>query len=282
MTTPPNDAGSPLPPGSRPDRAPDATVFQPDDRTTAVPSGPSGPQYAHPTTGHVLPVQAQSSYPGYARPGPAVGYPGQAPGPAVGHPFAAATSAAPAGGPLPGVPAYTVSTPGSAVTAPGYPPAPVTVPPGYPQYPTAAGYPGYSVLPAPPEPPGLVRAAAVLAFVQGGLILLGGIGTLSGSQGLRDVGLRANFATGSLTVMGAMALVAGALFIGGGVQLFHQRSTLLVVAAALSIALSAWWILQFDFFGLILVWSLTLMVLPILCLTFVLGADGRAWTKRPV
>ena len=200
------------------------------------------------------------------------GYPGQQPAPPttpLGAPgqFHYATGGYP---PPPGYPAG----PPQPVGQPAYPP------PGYPAagYPAGYGYPGYPLVPAAPRPPGVVKAASVLAFIQGGLLVLLAIGGLSSRRTFDDFGV--NRHTSAVMVFSVLALVAGGLLIAGGVQAFNRKKALMIAGAAISLGLSVWWIVRFDFYGPILVWSLLLAVPPILCLSMIGGAVGRSWTSR--
>lgn len=201
------------------------------------------------------------------------GYPAYAPGypPAPGY-------VPPAGYPAPPVAGY------------GYPPA---QPPGYqqpyqqaPGYPPAPGYPGYGypVVPGPPAVPGNVRAAAVLAFVQGGLLILAGLITISfadnGSDndfGLRSIQLGSE---DSLLIMGVLTLIAGGLLIAGGVQLPRKKSVLLLVGSGISLVMSVWWLITTDFDESVLIWALLLAAMPIISASLAAGQTARQWMAK--
>ncbi len=204
------------------------------------------PQPGYPQPGYEQPGYPQAGYPqpGYSQQGyPQAGYPQQ------GYPQQ--------GYPQTGYP------------QPGYPQ------PGYPQA-------GYNLVPAKPPKPGAVKAAAVLAFVQGGIILFAGIGTLSGGAGLNDLGVRGTGNIGdTLTILGVLALISAGLLIAGGVSAFNKHSSLLIAGSGLSLVLSVWWMIQFDFFSAVLIWSLLLAAMPIISVALILGRTAQTWMKTP-
>jgi len=194
--------------------------------------------------------------------------------------------------------------------APGYPPAPGYVPPpayqqGYPGYPPQGppptgygqyppgyppGYPlapGYPLVPVRPGVPGNARAAAVLSFIQAGLVIIAGLGTISGSDNgdifdlFNGVRLSSTPSSQTFTVMGLLAIVAGGLLIAGGVQLPRKKSVLLVIGSAISLALSAWWLIVFELESDVLVWALLLSAMPIIAICLALGRTTKDWIARP-
>lgn len=194
-----------------------------------------------------------------------------------------------------------VPPPGYGV-APGQPYPPQGYQPGYQQAPyQQGGYPvpgyqqvppGYPLPPGYPVPgrgvPGNVRAAAVLAYIQAGLIILAGISTVASSDegdlfDLMSISYWNHSLPSSqtLTIMGVLAIVAGGLLIAGGVQAPRKKVTLLVVGAALSLVLSAWWLIAFNFYSVFLVWALILAAMPIIAICLVLGGSAREWAARP-
>ena len=123
-------------------------------------------------------------------------------------------------------------------------------------------------------------AAAVLGYVQGGILVIAGIGTLNGGSTFSDLNLGIR-GSGMLTILGILALVAAGLLISGGVSALSKRPWLLVAGSALSLLLSVWWSIQFDFFNAIITWSLLFAVMPIIALALVLGRAAKTWMATP-
>jgi hypothetical protein len=154
------------------------------------------------------------------------------------------------------------------------------------------GYPGTAYQPGQPLPafpapmvkpavPSSVRASSVLAFIQAGFNLILGIITLSGTSELSDVPFT-GAVTGEITVMSILAILSGGLLIAGGVQALSKRTTLLLIGASLSIALSLWWAIRFNEFSVVLVWALLLSVMPILSIAMVNNATAKSWINQKV
>ncbi len=149
--------------------------------------------------------------------------------------------------------------------APTYPtpqagPAPYGPPPQpYGQMPPAPA--GYRTDTA--KRPGTVTAAAVMAFVTGGLTLLLGLVGLSAFGGL-------NGFSGLLFVL---VLVVAAAEIWGGIQLLNGKDArILTVAAGAGIVLSL-----LSLIGAFQGRSLLSFVIPGLILYFLLSAPAKAW-----
>lgn len=155
---------------------------------------------------------------------------------------------------------------------------PTGQPTGYGQpgdQPTGYGQPsGYG---APPPPsfgggvaqkrPGMVTAAAVLAFVSGGLGLLGGL--LSFSI-IGDFGV-----PGFLVVLVLIGLVLSAALIFGGVQALQGKSfVILLVVSGISILINL--ISMITYFQAS---SLLSFVFPILIIAFLMNPQSKAWIK---
>ena len=175
------------------------------------------------------------------------------------------------GAPLPG------QQPPTGYPQPVYPPTAYQQPGAQPGY----GPPPYPMAPQKPRKPGVVTAAAVLAFVQAGLLLIAGIATLNGGTALSDLdlGITGRAYSGVLTTMGVLTLASAGLLIAGGVSAFNKRPWLMVAGAALSLALSVWWVVQFDVLGFILTWALLLAVMPIISLSLILSSTAKNWMK---
>lgn len=225
---------------------------------TDPPGAPPPPN--HPSTPPVPPNAAPAGYPQPVGGPPVAGYPVQ-----PGVPMPPPTTPLPPG-------RYPSPTAAYPTAHSGYP-----VQPGYP----SPGFPpvGYGVPPAKPRPPGVVKAAAVLAYIQGGILVVAGIGLLSSSTTFSDFGVKNRY-TVTVMIMSIVALLAGGLLIAGGVQAYNRKRALMIAGSAISLGLSIWWIIRFEFFGPVLVWSLLLAVLPVLCISLMTGAAGRVWTAK--
>jgi hypothetical protein len=177
---------------------------------------------------------------------------------------------------------------------PSYPP-----PGQYGQYPTPApgypagyGQPGYGTTTGTVRP-GMVTAAAVLAFIWGGLgILFGLLGLVAGSV-LTSVGgavcnssnLSAVDAANCGTVAGAgtfliivtigLIVVAALMIWGGVVALNGKNGQILVIACGVYAALAILSII-ISSFGFT---SLLGFVIPVLIVVFMLNAQSKNWFK---
>lgn len=216
----------------------------------APPAQAGYPSPGHPSPGYPSPSQPSPGYPttGY----PAAGYPAQ--------PYP------------PGYPAQQYGP----YAAPGQPP------PGY-----AGGYPpvGYQMVPMYPQQqrpakPGAATAAAVLAYVQSGFVLIGSLVMFSGSAGLDDFS-RGNSLSSELTVIGILTVLAGGLLIAGATTLLNRKPGLLLLGNALSIAVSLYFVLRLmDFvYGIALWVPILYAVLPIISVALACTTDVRAWAR---
>lgn len=171
-------------------------------------------------------------------------------------------------------------------------------PPGYgQQYPPAqyaAGYPGYGQ-PAKSARPGMVTAAAVLAFVWGGLgILFSIFGLLAGSilstassavcnptntfydadtaeacDAVSGVG-------GFLIAITIATIVIAALMIAGGVTALSGKNGQILVVACAVYAILAIASVIISGFGFAYLLG---FVIPVLILVFLLNGQSRAWFR---
>lgn len=143
-----------------------------------------------------------------------------------------------------------------------------------PQDPYSQPYPnggpgGSNGIPRQRSRPGMVTAAAVMAFVVGGFSVFGGIGMM----GLSSL-VYAN--TGLLTTLGVLNLVLAALYIwGGAVALGGKNGRIPVIACSLSIVLNLIIMISYTFSPS----SLTGLILPILILAFILQAPCREYFR---
>lgn len=134
-------------------------------------------------------------------------------------------------------------------------------PGGYP----AAPPPGYG--PAPQNRPGMVTAAAVIAFISGGLGLLGSLVSFGLIGGL-DV-------PGFLVVLLIIGLLLSVAMIFGGVQAMQGKSFVILIAAAgVSILINL--ISMITYFQAT---TLLSFVLPILIVVFLMNPQSKAWIK---
>ena len=253
-----------------------------------------GYQAVDPLTGQPLSAAGGPDYLGYSSgqnpsgPIPQGQYPrGQVPADRIpqgqvppGYPAAAAAPALP---PVAYPPGY---VPGGQVPAgypaqPGYAAAPVYGAPGYPMYQQVPGY-GYPMMPVGPRRPGSVTAAAVLAFIQGGLALIGGITTLSGASEIYGT-FQASELGSELTMLGFAMLLAGGLLIGGGAVVLSRRAGVLIAGALISLGVSIYLVVRIVGFpfGSTVIWlPIMYAVLPIIAMALVAGSDAKAWARR--
>ena len=215
----------------------------------------------------------------------------------------------PSGGGYPqgGYPQGYPQTPGQGQPAQGYPPSPPYGQPaqGYPPSPPygqpaqsppygqpAQGY-QYGAMPsAPPEyssgpipRPGVVTAAAVLAYVQAGITLIPTVLMLAGMVGA-DGGSGEDAAFGWIIVL---AQVAGAaLLITGGVQIMGGKSrTMMIVGTGIELAVCLGWVVRVALIdsngigedvidagkGVLIGFAIFFAIMPVISLVLSLGAS---------
>ena len=166
-----------------------------------------------------------------------------------------------------------------------YPAAPAAYPAAYVQ-------PGYGA-PAGSVRPGMVTAAAVLAFIWGGLgILFGLIGLAAGSvlssassAVCNDNSLDINTAAACDSVGGigtflivvtiGTIIIAGLMIWGGVVALNGKNGQILVIACGVYAALAILSVIASGFGFTYLLG----FVIPVLIVVFLLNAQSRAWFK---
>jgi hypothetical protein len=143
--------------------------------------------------------------------------------------------------------------------APGWPPNAYAAAPGYP-YPTAAGYPGWPAPAYPPAPPygttvrprpGAVTAAAVLAHVTAGLLLVAALLLLATSSLVDGVDTALSGSSGGLTaelaVDAVINVAAATLLISGGVMASGRRPSgrgFLMTGSMLVLGEGLYWIVR--------------------------------------
>lgn len=166
---------------------------------------------------------------------------------------------------------------------------------GYPQQSYPQGYPqqGYPQPgqwggPAAPGRPGSVTASAVLAFVQGGMAVIGGIIMLAGGSIIADVESRTSSSSGGqsgwLITLAIAALAAAAVLIAGGVKVFSGNLSLATIAAAVSLAVSVLYVIWSSSvvgvnFGTAIIWPLIYSVLPIIILALTMSGTAQSWAR---
>jgi len=159
----------------------------------------------------------------------------------------------------------------------------------YGQQPGDYNQPGQGFGGMPPAPqeysagpvarPGTSTAAAVLAFVQGGLtlisviILMAGLGALSSIDNDSTVG-GIDVNDGMLALLWVAAIVglvgAGLLIWGGVKVLSGTAGTMFIIATGLQIALCIFWLIEGA--GIV---PILLIVMPIVALVLFLGAPAK-------
>lgn len=161
-----------------------------------------------------------------------------------------------------------------------YPPPPSAPQPAYgqqqygqPQYGQPAyGPPAQNPYGAAPTAgrPGVLTAAAILAFVSGGLGLIGNLGNFS----------LFSLISGFLVVLAILSLVAAAGLVYGGIQAITGKDTRILVGAAaglvaLNLIVLIWVMSQWGFYGV----GLVSFVIPILIIVFARNPQSVAWVR---
>lgn len=173
-----------------------------------------------------------------------------------------------------------------------HPPGQSQYPPG--QYPQPYGYPQpyaypmpYTGAPSGPQRPGLVVAAAVLGYVNAGLLILAGALLLFGASIANDIqrasGTGTDYGT-EFALDGFANLVAAGLLIGGAVMFVGRKSTgriLFTVGNAIVVAAAIYWVVRFhgdhvDRAGYI-IYALLFGALAVLPLAFSFAGGVNGW-----
>lgn len=201
----------------------------------------------------------------------------------------------------------TPTVPGTPYAGAPYAGPPPTAPPqwgppayGYPQPYAAApwGPPyGYPLPPRPPQRPGQVITAAVLAFAQSVVVLIASVYVWFFAS-IADVATAAADGVYDPTTVGALAaegavlaivqIVSVVLLIGAGVWALNSRSRraglLLSVALAVQVVLAAYWLVRlqseiggFDTDGTLVAIALFFATAPLVGLGMLLVGPGRRW-----
>lgn len=200
------------------------------------------------------------------------------PPPADGEPTYPAEEPYPGGSPYPGSPPYPAGPP-----FPGGYPHPAPYPYPYPP-PGSYGWP-----PAAPRRPGTLTAAAVLGYVDGGLIILAAVllFAAAASGGDLDYSItNGHSLTAELTVDGLLNLIAGGLLIGGAVAMTAGRPLgrlLYSTGAGVVLAESVYWMTrwssQFAHIAGLLVYALLFAAVAIVGLSLAWVREGSEWLR---
>jgi hypothetical protein len=202
-------------------------------------------------------------YPGYGQQQP-TGYP-SSPGQPTGYPSS------------PGQPTGYPSSPGQYPAQQGQYPAqqgPTSNPYGQP-YPQ--GQFGQYPMVNPNRRPGGATAAAVLSYIQAGVLLIIGIILLAGAKTFDDFGGDGS-TTAELAVDGVVNIALGGLFIAGAVMLTSGRTrNVLMLACVANLIDSIYWVARAESGGKALV--LFFVVLPIISLALILNSSVTNWLQ---
>jgi hypothetical protein len=127
-----------------------------------------------------------------------------------------------------------------------------------------------------------VTAAAVLAFVQAGFLIVSGIVLLAGGAwALQEFDEYALGIGAEITIVSIITLAAAALLITGGAQGFNRKAMLLIIGCAVSLVLSVYWFIRLATAGVpvgpSLVYPLIFAILPVIALALINSGTARAW-----
>jgi hypothetical protein len=226
----------------------------------------------------------------------------------VSNPWADPATPTEPGAPYSGPPATPTPSSGSPYGPPVYGPpgyglAPYGQPPyGMPPYggqPPAYGYPAPWLPPRPPRRPGQLITAAVLAFVQGAMVLIASLYVWFFAS-LADFVVQQGQGTYSPATVDALAtegttlaivqLVSFVLLVAGGVRALNARTRgawrLLVAAHAVQVVLAIYWAIRLsmlldeagpDAGGPLLAFALFFAAGPLVALGLLLTGAVRGW-----
>jgi len=165
--------------------------------------------------------------------------------------------------------------------APGQQPGQYPAQGGYPSNPYGQPYPpgqfGQYPMVNPARRPGGATAAAVLSYIQAGVLLIIGIILLAGAKTFDDFG-GDGATTAELALDGIINLALGGLFIAGAVMLTSGRSrNVLLIACLANLADAIYWVARAVSGGKALV--LFFIVLPIIALALILNSAVTNWLR---
>lgn len=195
---------------------------------------------------------------------------------------------APYGAPYEQAPTHPAPAPYAPQPQPGYPAAP-----GYgPGAPVAMAYPGpYGGYGPPrrngPPRPGGATAAAVLHFVQGGIVLISSLYLLFA---LSVIGAVTDTTQTEFTIVTVLQLASAGLLIAGGVTLLSGNSLVLsYVGGAVQLALVVYWAVRIasftsgeldEVFPGFAIMSVFFAVMPIIALSLSATTGVRRWAAE--
>jgi hypothetical protein len=166
-----------------------------------------------------------------------------------------------------------------------YPPDDRRVPPPGAPAPPPTGYPGSYPAPWDSGRPNAIPAAAVLAYIDAGLLILAGLLLLAGASAVDSwntaFGSHDNAITTELAVDGVLNLLAAGLQIAGGVMISSRSETgrtLLSAGGGLCIAAGLYWVLRAQAVG-VLVWTIVFVALPIIAISLAWTAPATQWLR---
>ncbi len=191
-------------------------------------------------------------------------------------------------------PSYPVPPAGQYFPPPGPPPYGPPASPRYgapasPRYgppgPPPPGYPGSYPAPWDTGRPGGIPAAAVLAYIDAGLLILAGLLLLVGASAVDSwndaFGSHDNSVTVELAADGLVNLISAGLQIAGGVLLTGRSETgrtLLTAGGAVCIAAGVYWVIRAHDLGVV-VWTIVFVALPIIALSLAWTVPATRWLR---
>ncbi len=187
--------------------------------------------------------------------------------------------------------------------SPAYPP-PVPIEYPQPAYPTPAAYPTYQTYPQPgyptyagypmyaapglgyrPDPnrrPGVIMAAAVLAYVQAGLLMVAAttlfVGASATSAIADDLSSGDDGVTARFVLLGLANIVAATLYLIGGIKITNRERTgrtLMVIATAIVIVVGIVWLTWAG--PIIIFWALLYWALGVVASSMLFGGSVTRW-----
>lgn len=211
----------------------------------------------------------------------------------------------PAGYPIAGTPYYPTEPPAQLAGQPypgqPYPSQPYAdhttgLPyPGAPAYPrgqygpTGYGPPGFSPYPSPgwggPPRPGQVTGAAVLGYVEAGVLMISALFVFAGASIVNNAADSFSTGDGGITaqfVLAGMAnLVSAGMFIAGGTMFTGANPsgrTLTMAAVAVTAVTALYWVIRFHDTGVV-IWAIAFLTMPAIVASLSFGRSVNAWLQ---
>lgn len=138
-----------------------------------------------------------------------------------------------------------------------------------------------------PQRPGQVTGAAVLGYVEAGLLMISSLFVFAGASIVNDTASALSAGDGGITaqfVLAGMAnLIAAALFIAGGAMFTGANPTgrvLLVAAITLTAVTALFWVIRFHAGGIV-VWAIAFLTMPAITACLAFGRSVNAWLQLP-